>query len=227
MSEERKSRYELFLEEEARKAQPTKRCSRCREIKDLSEYAKDRTKSTGIDAMCKLCSRRPRKFKNANDRFWKNFWGRVEKEGECLIWKGYIANGQPACRYMGKMNTRVRRIVYKLAIGDLPDDMRVITTCNNSMCVSQRHMKKVDLLGLHVKMQNNAAQGDRHSSRTHPECVSRGDQHWAAKLNSDQVRDIRTRRQFGQSIDQIAAAFHMHRMTIWRVVTKKLWAHVE
>jgi len=31
-------RYELFLEEEARKAQPTKRCSKVQEVKALSEF---------------------------------------------------------------------------------------------------------------------------------------------------------------------------------------------
>lgn len=224
---EHKSRYELWLEEEARKAQPTKKCSKCGDVKALGEYNRDCTKSTGFESSCRTCSSRPRKFKDANDRFWKQFWPRVDKVGQCLIWRGHTSNGKPACRYMGYANKSVRRIVYRLAIGELPDDMRVITTCNNSMCVSQRHLKKVDLPGLYAKMQNNAAAGDRHSSRTKPEKVPRGERSGAAKLTECHVREIRACRESGQSIDQIAAAFRIHRMSVWRIVTKKAWAHVE
>lgn len=33
----------------------TKRCSRCQELKDLSEFNKDRSKALGIRSYCKLC----------------------------------------------------------------------------------------------------------------------------------------------------------------------------
>ena len=96
-----KSRYELFLEDEARKAEPTKRKRN-----------------------------RPRKFKDWTDRFWKMYWTKVVPVGDCLEWTGACRAGIPYVQ-RNKKGEHVRRVVYQLAIGQIEEGMYIFVTCKN------------------------------------------------------------------------------------------------
>ena len=178
--EERKSQYELFLEEEERKAQPTKRCSKCRKFKAVSEYHKHQRGKYGVQSKCKTCSSEDnpkRKYKNRVDRFWKTFHPRTIKVGECIEWTGsYTSDGQPSCQWSRKQTT-VSRMVYILSCGDIPDDMVVMHTCKNKRCVRQNHLRLGTRNDLDIKIRNNMPTGDKHGSRKHPERRARGERH--------------------------------------------------
>ena len=228
MSEERKSRYELFLEEDARKAQPTKRCPHCKEVKSLIEFANTPGRYRyGVSSWCLVCRRPKRVYKNADDLFWKHFWSRIRRDGECLAWTGNVAGGVPVCQ-RDKKRANVRRLVYRLAIGELSDDMCVIMTCNTKLCVSQKHMKLGTRSDVETKRANSIPTGDNHYTHTNPEKRRFGESNPAAKLDELKVRAIRDmyipRK---TSCRMLAAKFKVSPTLISQVVRRKIWAHVQ
>ena len=226
--EERKSRYELFLEEEAHKAQPTKQCPHCKEIKSLDKFARTPGRYRyGVSSWCLVCRRPKRKYKNADDLFWKHFWARTRREGECLIWTGNIKGGVPVCQ-RDKKCVNVRRFVYRQSIGELPDDMKVIMKCKSKHCVSQYHMAMGTLEDQHTKRANSIPTGAKHYTHTHPEKRRFGERNPSAKLDETKVRAIREmyipRK---MSCTMVAAKFGVAPTLISQVVRRKIWAHVE
>lgn len=163
---ERKSRYELFLEEEAREAQPTKQCPRCKEVKILSSYHKNKNRKFGVDLYCKQCRAAPRRYKDKTDRFWKAYHSSL-KIGGCLEWTGVYSgskrdkNGSPR---WGRES--VRRKVYRLSIGEIPNNMVVKTTCNNRRCVRQSHMYLITKDEFKGILSNRASHGESHYKTT-------------------------------------------------------------
>ena len=211
--EERKSRYELFMEEEARKSQPTKRCSKCGEVKVLSEYYKHKRHLHGVRSVCKACSpSRGRKYKNWTDRFWKDFHKRTRQAESCIEWTGMVQDGRPVIQKNYKL-VSVRRIVYKLSIGDLSDDMPVITTCRNKLCVRQLHLKALNKEEYDTLLRNTPPIGELNGS---------------AKLTEMQVRAIRdlyeTKRWTQQSL---ATRYGVSRSVVGSIVRREYWTHVE
>lgn len=162
----------------------TKRCSKCKKYKPFSEYYKGKDRY-GIRNRCKECEQR-RKYRSREDRFWKFFWSRVVRVGQCLEWTGsYNSNGWAHCQYNNK-TVGVRRLVYQLAVGELSDNTFVLSTCGNSRCVSQNHLRLGTAEDLEVKRVTNTAVGDEHYARTHPEKLARGDRH-GSKLHPERV----------------------------------------
>jgi hypothetical protein len=186
MSDERKSRYELFLEEEACTAQPTKRCSKCGKTKALSDFNKDKRTKSGVVSPCRQC----RGVDNPVDRidmFWKHYHRSTKRVGECLEWTGaYKTDGYPA--YMWRKSagdkpkqTPVIRLVYSLAIGALGDGDIVLLSCDNRRCVRHSHLKLGSKTDREIKRQRKAATGDNHGLNLHPERRQRGDMHWSRR----------------------------------------------
>jgi hypothetical protein len=165
----------------------SKRCSKCGKYKDMAtEYDKDNTgrHKNGVVSRCKDCRSRA-KYQNDADWFWKRFWQRVIRVGECLEWRGGHCYGYPRCKWRGK-RAMVRRVVYSLSVGDLKDDEFVIMTCENKKCVNRYHMSLATKEDMYVIRCNNAARGDSSSARTHPERVARGARH-GSQTHPEQV----------------------------------------
>lgn len=243
---ERKSRYELFLEEEAARenAPKEKRCSKCKRYKLPSEFYADKRHTDGLKSQCKTCHLPPKKYRDTEDRFWKRFWSRVVRVGECLEWGGpYTRIGMPSCYWKGTSNASVRRIVYRLACGDLPDDMFVITACQNKRCVRHSHLKLATKEDLEVKRCNTLPTGDEHHARRHPEHMARGERngsrlhperrprgerHGCAKLTDDLVRQIRNLYANEHlSMRALARRFRVDRRNISFIVNNRTWKHVD
>jgi hypothetical protein len=227
MENEHKSRYELFLEEEARKAQPTKRCSRCKEVKALSEYRKNKNESQGVSSACKKCLTPPHKYKSYEDRFWKTFWPRTRQVGDCLEWVGTFSEKKPTVTWRKRRNTSLRRVMYQLTRGVVPDDMFVITTCNNIKCVKQSHMKLVSRDEFKAKLNNSAATADRNGSHTRPDRQVRGESHPHSRLNVQAVLRIRELRATGIPEPEIAHRIGVSRGAVNNVLRGETWKHVQ
>lgn len=222
-----------------------KRCSKCGKYKDMATgyYKKRAKKSNGIESQCKEChSKRKRKYHSREDRFWKFFWSRVIRVGECLEWSGaYGTSGVPVCEYNNKQ-VGVRRVVYRLAVGDLPENMFVLMICKNKKCLSQHHMRLGTRDDLRVLTENSApaginhhsyrrpervARGDNSGARKHPEKVPRGERHPNAKLTDMIVRGIRKQDLEGESVRHIAQSLGVSPGTIYPILKGKTWKHVQ
>ncbi len=229
--EERKSRYELFLFEEAHKAQPTKRCPKCEKMKALGEFWKDASAKSGVVSRCKECST-THTYKNREDRFWKAYHNKTIRVGDCIEWQGAFAS-MPVCAWKGKKSASVRRIVYQLAIGELPDDMYVTTVCENDRCVRHSHLRKMTENEMRIKLCNSHVFGKgslpgraRPTGRCyHP--FPKGEMHPNAKLTRGDILVVRDLRNKGMSLRKIAIEFGVSSPTIIAVLSGRTWAHVE
>lgn len=250
----------VFIED-FRTGETLKRCSKCGVYKKLGEYHKNKTTKHGVQTWCSPCAlASKRKFINQDDKFWKLYHPRTVKVGDCLEWKGsYSGKGtrHPCCKYAGKKGVMVRRIVYRLSVGDLPDDMFVVVTCGNSKCVRALHLKKISKQELNVKINNSAPYGERHGLRLHPERARRGERHGlrlhpecrafgdrngtrtcpdrvargersaSAKITESDVKKIREYRNGGMSVVKIAQNINTSQSIIYAVLSGRTWKHVQ
>lgn len=218
--EERKSRYELFLEEEESEAQLTKRCAKCKEVKVLNEFHKGKYQ-------CKVCRATRNKYRSADDWFWKHFWSKTTRDGNCLVWSGYEHRNRLICQ-RGKRKINVRRFVYQQAVGDLPSDMKVIMTCTTKNCVSQFHMRAGTQEDLYVKLRNNQPNGADHYLNRRPELRKKGEFHPNSVLTKQDVCNIRQIYASGKhTYTFIATQIGVSRKTITDIIHRKTWTHVE
>lgn len=71
-----------------------------------------------------------------------------------------------------------------------------------------------------------AAKGERHGSKTHPECLLRGEENPISKLTAPQVMEIRNRVKSGMRQDFLAKEFGVSKATICRAVRGHCWKHL-
>lgn len=69
--------------------------------------------------------------------------------------------------------------------------------------------------------------GDRHTARTDPSYLPRGEAHVNSKLTVEKVRDIRSRRAVGEPVRVLALANGVSRSTIENVLSGRVWGHVK
>lgn len=95
--------------------------------------------------------------------------------------------------------------------------------------------------GAHRVRMGLSASGDRHYSRTRPECLARGGRNGSrkhpervprgeratfAKLTADQVREIRRRSAFGESKASLAREYGVTDVAVGKIVARVNWRHV-
>ncbi len=94
---------------------------------------------------------------------------------------------------------------------------------------ARRHPEKVPRGDAHYSKihPEKVARGDKHGSRTHPEKWARGERVGSAKLTEPQVLDIRRKHSEELSICALGREYRMSAMSIWDVVHRKTWKHIE
>lgn len=71
------------------------------------------------------------------------------------------------------------------------------------------------------------ARGARHRAYLHPESRPRGEGHGAARLTEADVRGIRAAAAAGTGQRDLARRFGVHQSTIWDVIRRKTWTHLD
>ena len=106
---------------------------------------------------------------------------RIEKTGDCWIWRGSISsNGygiyQTYKRYLG--TSWAHRVAYILKYGEIPKNLEIMHNCDNKLCVNPEHLS----LGTHQENENGKlARGRTLQGVNHPQ----------AKLTKEQVQRIK------------------------------------
>jgi hypothetical protein len=73
----------------------------------------------------------------------RRFWKKVDIKGvdDCWEWKGAIRSGYGAIKRNGKV-VRAHRVSYELTNGNIDNNLLVIHSCDNPMCVNPNHLRQ-------------------------------------------------------------------------------------
>jgi predicted XRE-type DNA-binding protein len=145
-------------------------------------------------------------------------WSKVDKSGECWIWKGSTASGYGQIQHNGKMK-RVHRLAWELENGEIPEGLEVLHNCpgrDNPLCVRLKHL----WLGTHKE---NMHDRDNKGWNMAP----KGEASNFAKLTNQDV--IKIRELYKQNITQndLAEMFNVSKPNISMLVNHKTWRHID
>lgn len=182
------------------------------------------------------------------------FWEKVRIRGRDECWPWTASKGRDGYGHLGlgsqidgsRGTYYAHRVAWTIAYGPVPAGLCVLHSCDVPGCQDPHHFFLGDVAANCADMMQKGrgikASGDRHGSRTHPECLARGNRHGSrthpertargerngrAKLTEQDVRDIRRRYAAGD-ITQVALAqeYSVSDVTISLIVRHEIWKHV-
>ena len=145
------------------------------------------------------------------------FWTKVTPlgPGDCWEWCGdTVAGGYGRFRVDGKKEL-AHRVAFALELGEIPDGMLVLHSCDNPPCCNPDHLR----LGTCEDNEADKRERSRHHSPG-------GERNTQAKLREADVGFIRMWLDLGYTQQKIADAFGVHHSTISMIKTGKSWSHV-
>lgn len=142
-------------------------------------------------------------------------------ETGCWQWKGN-KSGRYASFKVGKINYSAHRLSYRIYKGEIPDKMYVCHSCDNPPCINPHHL----WIGSAKDNNNDRDRKGHTASNLHlrrPHHFSRGSNHYYAKLNEDDVREIRSS---GCSNRELATNYNVSIDNIRCIRRGLSWKHV-
>ena len=140
--------------------------------------------------------------------------------GECWEWSGaIIPTGYGrfnAVTHRGRQAVPAHRFAYVSANGPIDGGLVVRHRCDNRRCVNPTHLE------LGSQADNLADMVKRGRAKK-----ARGEMAGKAKLTADDVREIRRRASAGERHPPIARDFGVHTASVWAIVHRHHWAHVD
>ena len=145
------------------------------------------------------------------ERFLKHVDRPIEVN-ECWAWTGYkTPNGYGWCSFNGKTDF-AHRVAFRMWKGDIPQKMVVRHRCRNK-CVNPAHL-------------DVGSYSDNLNDRVRDGTDGRGMSNTNSKLTDDDIRTIRSRRETGEKLLQIAESFGVRENSISRICARLTWKHV-
>lgn len=160
----------------------------------------------------RFCSRKCY-FPTLEERFWKH----VKKTDDCWLWTGgqtHHGYGRVVHHPTRPQSRLAHRISWELHFGRIANPRQCVChSCDNPLCVNPSHL----FLGTRL---DNAI--DKVKKGRHPV----GEQHKNAKLNESAIKEIRRLYVAGISQGKLAITYHVNRVTIRNIISRRAWAHV-
>ena len=114
---------------------------------------------------------------------------------------------------------RAHRLSYTIFVGDIPDGMLVLHSCDNPACINPEHL----FLGTQSDNIMDALKKKRYKSNWPHRKGS--DNPWAKTTEAD-VLSIRSEYAAGARQVDLASKYGLHQTTISDIVRRKIWKHV-
>ena len=145
------------------------------------------------------------------------FWARVDKSGDCWLWTGTkTRGGYGMIRWRVGARTdsyRAHRYAYAEVYGAIPEGAEVCHHCDNPACVRPEHL----FVGSRTDNVRDMLDKGRES---------RGENRYNAKLTADDVIAIRSMRERGIELKQIAAVYGVNKTTVFTICKRSTWKHI-
>lgn len=150
----------------------------------------------------------------------ERLWAKVEKTDTCWLWLGAVDHAGYGAIGLGTRAQgigRVHRVSWEIANGrPVPDGAQIGHQCDVKLCVRPSHLAPETRL---ANMAGAVRRNRMSRGVAHP--VPRGTAHWKAKLTDEQVADIRHRRDAGERLRAIAAAFGISEAHVSRLAHRR------
>ena len=167
----------------------------------------------------------------------ERFWSRADRSGgsdACWPWLQSLGSGGYGIWRIaiGRNRTktfRAHRMAWEMGNGAaIPPGIWVLHRCDNRPCCNPAHLSlgtRADNVADMVA-KGRQAKGDRNSSRSRPDKLARGSTNGRAKLSESDCVRIRSLRQSGVTLREIAGIFGINDSHVSRIAKGKRWSHV-
>ena len=119
---------------------------------------------------------------------------------------------------VGGKGVYTHRVAYELFIGHIPDGLKICHTCDNPGCVNPAH--------LFVGTNKDNTQDALMKGRLVNTAFTKGATHYKAKLDDEQVKEIRRLCAAGASRSIVAEQYGVAYQTVGDIVTRRHWKHI-
>lgn len=133
---------------------------------------------------------------------------------DCWWWTGKISRKTGYGGFWdGESDISTHRYAYRYAFGAIPDGLHVLHDCDNPPCVNPHHL----YAGSPADNAHDASERLR---------LRHGEEHHKAKLNADQVRQIRAKRAAGETCVSVAEQFGCAPTLVSMIEHRQIWRHI-
>lgn len=189
-----------------------KQCSKCHEVKALSEFWRNTSSPDGRRSVCAACERAPRL--SLADTFWQH----VEKaDSGCWLWEHTLTStGYGTFVHEGE-RYYTHRLSWELHNGSIPDGLNVCHKCDVRNCVRPSHL----FIGTQKDNMEDAAKKGRMEG-------PKGTVNGRSILDESDVREIRKLLADGElTHKEIADRKGVHKNTVSAINTRQIWGWLQ
>lgn len=191
---------------ESRKRQTARPCEHCKCTFQAFNYDIERGKG-------RFCSRKCHNaFRKSPAQFVQRFWSKVDKSGDCWIWKAAVSKYGYGMVGRRLWRSTAHRVAYVITNGEIPKGLLVRHKCDNPPCVNPAHLE----LGTHADNMHDMVVRGRTNNQ-------RGEKASGAKLSNAQAKEMHARyhAKNGPSQPALAAEYGVSSHCVFRVVHRR------
>jgi hypothetical protein len=198
-----------------------KKCAKCNEIKQLSEFNKDSHSSSGVFCWCKICTRAYRKEKRQTqiinlsqsdiERF--NKYVVMDMSKGYLVWKGAKDTDGYGVFNIKERQLKAHRVAWMIKNGPIPEGLCILHETDDPECVDTNYLSLGTIAdnNMDKKVKKRGIIGERNGMVT---------------LSEDQVIQVINLRKSGLTYEKIASEIGISLSGVHHICSGYTWSHL-